>query len=131
MCIGARRAREGEFMKTAFAAAIAAVLLWSGTAWAATASITFDGHCDGLKIYLGSKPYMTAQITGCESGIATGWLSKQGHILTFGEAPSGFPGDQTFVVLDFPLVTGGTYHFFWTTNGKTVAGSDSGTYTVH
>jgi hypothetical protein len=118
-------------MRTAFAAAVAAFFLWSGSASAASTSITFDGHCNGLKIYFGSKPYMTAQLTGCETGIATGWLSKHGHILTLGETTSAFSGDQAFVVLDFPLVTGGTYHFFWTTNGKTIAGSDTGTYTVH
>ncbi|HWA03103.1 MAG TPA: hypothetical protein VG819_06180 [Rhizomicrobium sp.] len=119
------------------AAAAAAVVL-STAAYAKTASISFDGLCDGMDISV-DKTNQTALETGngCDEGAhfgaaTVGKIKDRGKVLTFGVNLSGKGGGayQYIYVIDYPFVTGGSWSNFYTTDGKTLSRINSGTYTV-
>lgn len=110
----------------------------SGAASAKTASISFDGLCDGMDIIV-NKASNTALETGngCDEGAhfgagTIGKIKDRGKTVTFGVNLSGKGGGayQYIYVVDYPFVTGGSWSNFYTTDGKTLSRISTGTYTV-
>jgi len=105
---------------------------------ARTASISFDGLCDGMDITVDRRNH-TAMATGngCDEGanfgIGTmGKLKVRGKSLTLAVNLSGKGGGayQYVYVIDYPFVTGASWSNFYTTDGHTMSRVSNGTYTV-
>ena len=114
------------------------MLLSDGAALANTVSISFDTLCDGFDITV-NKANNTALETGngCDLGAnfgagTIGKIKGRGKAITFGVniSAKGGSGYQYIYVVDYPLVTGGTWSNFYTTDGKTMGRAGGGTYTV-
>ena len=127
-------------MKTiVLAGATALGALCAGSAaMADTVSISFDGLCDGMDILV-NKTNQTALETGngCDLGAnfgagTIGKIKARGKTITFAVNLSGKGGSayQYVYVIDYPLVTGGSWSNFYTTDGKTTGKGGGGTYTV-
>jgi hypothetical protein len=117
----------------------AALLALAVPASAKTVSISFDGFCDGMKITI-DKTEQTAveSANGCDKGMGygAGTIGKiknsfflEGKRLTLGVRKDGSP-NQFLYVLSYPLVTGGNWISYYTTDGKTLIQNDTGLYTV-
>ena len=119
---------------------VAALALCAGrAAMAETASISFDGLCDGFDIIV-NKTNQTALETGngCDEGAnfgagTIGKIKGTGKAITFGVnlSPKGGSAYQYIFVVQYPLVTGGAWSNFYTHDGKTMSRINSGTYTVN
>ncbi len=122
------------------AAATALTVLCGGSAAMAETivSISFDGLCDGMDISA-NKFNRTALETGngCDLGANFGAgtiavIKGRGKVITFAVNLSGKGGSayQYVYIVDYPLVTGGSWTNFYTTDGKTMGKMGGGTYTV-
>jgi hypothetical protein len=74
---------------------------------------------------------------GCDLGAnfgagTIGKIKNRGKTITFAVNLSGKGGSayQYVYVIDYPLVTGGSWSNFYTTDGKTTGRGGGGTYTV-
>ncbi|MBV9569797.1 MAG: hypothetical protein JO056_00970 [Alphaproteobacteria bacterium] len=125
-------------MRTLFFIA-AALLAGAAPATAKTVSISFDGFCDGMDITI-DKDQQTAveAANGCSKGAGYGGgtigriknsFFLEGKRLTLGVRKDGSQ-DQFVYVLSYPLVTGGNWISFYTSDGKTLIQNDTGLYTV-
>ncbi len=120
------------------AAAALAMLCTGSSAMADPVSISFDNLCDGMDILVNTY-IRTALETGngCDEGAhfgagTIGRIKARGNTLTFGVNLSGKGGGayQYIYVIDYPLVTGGSWSNFYTTDGKNLSRMSGGTYTV-
>ncbi|HLY06706.1 MAG TPA: hypothetical protein VKR31_13255 [Rhizomicrobium sp.] len=126
-------------MKTALLASVAALAICAGGAAAAkTTSISFDGFCDGLDIIVNTTDRTALETgNGCDEGAhfgagTIGKIKGRGNAITFGIdlTPKGGGAYQYIFIVSYPLVTGSTWSEFYTTDGKTIQGRYTGTYTV-
>ena len=126
-------------MRTAFLMSAAALAICVGSAAAAkTVSISFDGFCDGLDIIVNKTDRTALEVgNGCDQGAhfgagTIGKIKGRGNAITFGIdlTPKGGGAYQYIFVVSYPLVTGSTWSEFYTTDGKTLLGQYTGTYTV-
>jgi len=119
----------------------AALLAGLAPATAKTVSISFDGFCDGMDITI-DKDEQTAveSANGCSegAGYGAGTIGKirhsfflEGKRLTLGVNFSGKGDTKQFLyVLSYPLMTGGNWISYYTSDGKTLIQNDTGLYTV-
>jgi len=121
------------------AAATALTVFCGGAAVAATTvSISFDGLCDGMDISANNFNRTALETgNGCDLGVNFGAgtiavIKGRGKVITFAVNLSGKGGSayQYVYVIDYPLVTGGSWTNFYTTDGKTMGKMGGGTYTV-
>jgi len=128
-------------MKTVLAICVAALAICAGGAAAAatkTASISFDGFCDGLDIIVNTTDRTALETgNGCDVGAhfgagTIGKIKGRGNAITFGIdlTPKGGGAYQYIFIVSYPIVTGSTWSEFYTTDGKTLLGQYTGTYTV-
>jgi len=108
------------------------------SAQAAAVSIAFDGLCDGMDITMNTPNRAALELgNGCDVGahFGIGTISRfkdRGRAITFAVNLSGKGGSgyQYVYVVDYPLVTGGTWSNFYTQDGVTMSRISTGTYTV-
>ena len=135
MCNG----RNGRgFMKSAAIAAGAAILIaMGGTAMAKTKTtqIQLDGECDQITVNVTDKVSVTGNEGGtCSKLFGAGFVAKVKNadtmqIVAGAQSPMA-PGAQFVFVAQYPLVTGGTWALYVTSDGQTMSLNNSGTYTV-
>jgi len=114
-----------------------ALALSAGGAAAKTKSvtITLDGSCDTFLITSdGTNVALSSTQQNCDPGIGSGYIGKvknHGKIAGVGAILNGDVNDHWSIGLQYPLVTGGTYYFGFTSDGINF-GNDIliGTYTV-
>jgi len=115
-----------------------AMMCSSSAAMAEQVSISFDGLCDGMDISPNKTNHTALSIgNGCDVGanFGIGTIGKtrdRGHVITLAVNLSGKGGGayQYVYVIDYPLVTGGHWSNFYTTDGLTMSRISTGTYTV-
>jgi len=120
------------------AAAALAMLCAGSVATADPVSISFDKLCDGMDIAVNTTNRTALETgNGCDEGAhfgagTMGRIKARGNTLTFGVNLSGKGGGayQYIYVVDYPLVTGGSWSNFYTTDGKILSRVTTGTYTV-
>lgn len=122
------------------AAAAAAMVCAAQPAGAKTksVSISFDGFCDGLDIVVNTADRTALETAnGCDQGVGfgagtIGKIKNRGNAITFGVnlSAKGGAAYQYIFIVDYPVVTGGKWSEFYTTDGKTLQGKFTGTYTV-
>jgi len=116
---------------------LAAAFCASGAS-AKKTSISFDGLCDGMNISVNEAIQAALETgNGCDKGAhfgagTIGKIKNRGTAITFGVNLSGKGDtkDQYIYVVDYPLVTGGQWTNFYTSDGKTLSRINGGTYTV-
>ena len=123
-------------------AAAAAVLLPLGcnVASAKTFTISYDTFCNTGTIKLTSKVVVAYKETtasgSCQNVIGAGAKANtkvqaiKGNWLIIGELNDQYPGEEDLMLLQYPLVTGGTWLLYDTTDGDTTTFVNSGTYTI-
>jgi len=115
--------------------ALAALVALSGAAEAKTktATVSLDGHCDVLTLRIDKSVVAGTDDPGCATGFGGGFIGKAkgfGNAIVAGVQFSGQPGAQVVIRLAYPLVTGGNWDLYATTDGVTMTELESGTYTV-
>lgn len=101
-------------------------------------SISFDHGCDGMDIILDTTAHTALETgNGCDQGAhfgagTIGEIKGLGKVITFGINLYGKGGGayQYIFVISYPLITGGSWSNFYTTDGKTLTRDFAGTYTV-
>ena len=116
---------------------ISAVVGLLGTAHAGTTEISLDGRCDSIAITLQSHTFAAAVETDpdgrCETFLAGGRI---GRVLNLGRAAdvSGVVNGSASPIytldVQVPLVTGGAWQLYQTSDGVHLTPIGSGTYTV-
>lgn len=100
-----------------------------------TVTITLDGFCDTFTITSdGTNAGLSSTNPDCDPGIGSGYVGKtrdHGKLADLGAILNGDPNDHWVVGLQYPLVTGGSFYFGFTSDGINI-GNDIlvGTYTV-
>jgi hypothetical protein len=100
-----------------------------------TTDISFDGYCDGMHITVFSWHQAGTAETGCASRIGAGMEGKVkgapwgGKTLTIGENPD-VSGEIYLWNIQYPLVSGGGWELFSTTDGVNFNIINSGSYTI-
>jgi hypothetical protein len=120
-------------MKTLWVLAAFLALSSAAEAKTKTQIVSLNGHCDVLTLKINKSNVVGMDDPGCETGLGIGFIGKVNGFGTgivagarFGSAP-----DAQFVIrLSYPLVTGGNWDIYVTTNGTTMSKFESGTYTV-
>lgn len=124
-------------MKRLFMCSIAALAIFVSGAEAKTktAVITLDGFCDTFTITSdGGNVALSSTNESCDPGIGSGYIGKikkHGGMAAIGAILNGDAGTHWAIGVQYPLVTGGAFHFGFTTDGIN-NGNDllNGTYTV-
>jgi hypothetical protein len=121
-------------MKTLLVLGAAALLALPSVASARTktTTVSFDGYCDVVTIKVTGA--LVAGQDSCAGGFGGGLLVKHagsaGRSVVAGVQFSVYPGYQFVLQLSYPLVTGGTWTMYATTDGTTLSPFEGGTYTV-
>jgi hypothetical protein len=126
-----------------------AIAMFAGLGFLATAAsaaasateykISFTGFCNFGTVKL--NPYRAAYREevaqgSCEDVIGEGFQAdttvsgRQGRWLVIGQLNSTYPKEEQMNVLERPLVTGGRFFFYTTTDGEHMWLISSGTYAV-
>ncbi|HEY8697933.1 MAG TPA: hypothetical protein VIM02_09960 [Rhizomicrobium sp.] len=122
----------------AIIAAAAAILIGAGgaaTAKTKTTQIQLDGECDLITVNVTDKVSVTGnEGDACSKLFGAGFVAKvKGadtmQIVAGAQSPM-VPGAQFVFVAQYPLVTGGTWSLYVTSDGDTMSLNNSGTYTV-
>jgi len=133
-----RTGKHGEYdMNKLILCSVAALALSMGSATAKTktAVITLDGFCDTFTITSdGGNVGLSSTNESCDPGIGSGYIGKikkHGGMAAIGAILNGDPNTHWAIGVQYPLVTGGAFHFGFTTDGINI-GNDilNGTYTV-
>jgi len=128
---------------------LAALLASTGAAFAKSRTISLDGLCDTMTFTyeLSNNAYGVMHLAGCAAlrqpssnpipgvGIVVKRPpgSSTARFMMVGETQpdgKGAPVGMTYVI-DFPLVTGGTWIVYSSSDGKAVTQTGGGSYTVH
>jgi hypothetical protein len=121
-------------MKTLPVWAAATLMLLPNVAAAKTKTtiIAFDGYCDVVTINVTGG--LVAGKDSCASGFGGGLITKDagesGKAIVAGVQFPPEPGYQFVLKLSYPLVTGGTWSLYVTTDGMTLNPYEAGTYTI-
>ena len=115
--------------------ALAAFVALSGAAEAKTKTevVSLDGHCDVLTLRINKSVVAGTDDPNCATGFGGGFIGKVkgfGNAVVAGVQFSGEPGAQVVIRVAYPLVTGGNWNLYATTDGVTMTKLESGTYTV-
>jgi|GEM_PF-1354833 len=100
-----------------------------------TTVITLDGFCDTFSITSdGTNVGMSSTQENCDPGIGSGYVGRvkgHGKVADMGSILNGDPSSHWVIGVQYPLTTGGTFYFGFTTDGINI-GNDilTGTYSV-
>ena len=115
--------------------ATAVAVLYAGSAYAGSKTITLDGYCDTYKIKTqDSKKVLSSssQNTGCDDNGGIGAVTNIGgaaYAVIGANLPAS--GDLIWKIkLSYPIQTGGTWELDSSNDGLTFTYVNSGTYTV-
>jgi len=136
-CNGAGLLGWDFLMKRILLCSALALALSAGGAAAKTKSvtITLDGFCDTFLITSdGVNVGLSSTQENCDPGIGSGYIGKvkdHGKYADLGSILNGDPNSHWVIGLQYPLTTGGSFTFGFTTDGINI-GNDilTGTYTV-
>ncbi len=122
-------------MKAYLALAAAAFLAMGGTASAKsnTYVISLDGHCDVITLQIDKTLVAGADDPNCATEYGGGMIGKVkgiGKTIVAGVQSPSAPGFQFVIQISYPLVSGGAWNLYATTDGATITQIESGTYTV-
>ncbi len=122
-------------MKTYLALAAAALVAMGGTASAKskTAVISLDGFCDVITLQINKSLIAGADDPNCNTEYGGGMIETVkgfGNSIVAGLQTPNSPGHQYVVQISYPLVSGGAWTAYSTTDGVTLSFFNSGTYTV-
>ena len=122
-------------MKASFVMAAAVLVAFAGGASAKskTESISLDGHCDVLTLNIDKNVVAGTDDPNCAQGFGGGFIGKIkgfGNAIVAGVQFGGEPGLQVVLRIQYPLVTGGAWDLYGTSNGTTLTKLESGVYTV-
>lgn len=120
-------------LKALLVAGALALLASTGAAEAKTktTTISFDGYCDVVTLKVTGT--FVAGKDSCAGGFGGGMVAKVagfGNAIVAGVQFTPYPGYQFVLELSYPLVSGGTWNLYYTTDGKTLNAFESGTYSV-
>ncbi|HEY4115862.1 MAG TPA: hypothetical protein VGM17_17535 [Rhizomicrobium sp.] len=121
-------------MKTLVILGAAALLALPSVASARTKTtvVSFDGYCDVVTIKVTGS--LVAGQDSCAGGFGGGMVVKQlggqGKSIVAGVQFPVYAGYQFVLQLSYPLVTGGTWTMYATTDGTELDPFEAGTYTV-
>ena len=115
--------------------ALVALVALSGAAQAKTKTemVSLDGHCDVLTLRIDKGVVAGTDDPNCATGFGGGFIGKVkgfGNAIVAGVQFSQQPGAQVVLRLAYPLVTGGNWDLYATTDGVTMTELESGTYTL-
>ncbi|MBV9992593.1 MAG: hypothetical protein JOZ72_15040 [Alphaproteobacteria bacterium] len=122
-------------MKTTLLCAASLALMTGAASAASQTVIQLDGFCDTYTItHDGANVGMSSTQQDCDPGIGSGYIGKvkaHGKYADLGSILNGDPGSHWVIGLQWPLVTGGSFTFGFTTDGINI-GNDilTGTYSV-
>ena len=124
-------------MKKLVVCSILALAVSAGGALAKTktAIVTLDGFCDTFTITSdGANVGLSSTNPDCDPGIGSGYIGKvkgHGRYADLGSILNGSATEHWVIGLQYPLVTGGSWTFGFTTDGINI-GNDilTGTYSV-
>ena len=124
-------------MKKVILCSVAAFMLSAGGAFAnsKTVVITLDTFCDTFTITSdGPNVGLSSTNPDCDPGIGSGYIGRvhgHGRYADLGSILNGSASEHWVIGLQYPLVTGGTFTFGFTTDGINI-GNDilTGTYSV-
>jgi hypothetical protein len=127
----------GIHMKRIVLCSVLALAVSAGGAVAKTKTmtITLDGFCDTFTLTSeGANIGLSSTNPACDPGIGSGYIGKvkgHGKYADLGSILNGDPSSHWVIGLQYPLVTGGTFTFGFTTDGINI-GNDilTGTYSV-
>ncbi len=122
-------------MKTYLALTAAALVAMGGTASAKTQKtvITLDGYCDVITLRIDNALVAAADAPKCTTEYGAGMIETVkgfGNSIVAGLQTPNSPGHQYVVQISYPLVSGGAWTAYSTTDGVTLSFFNSGTYTV-
>ena len=120
-----------------FAFACTAVLAVPATAGVKTTTIGIDGFCDVYTVAITGGRLAAAVETDpdgrCETFVGAGHVGKvkgSGRLVTVGGVFNSNANTVYTLDLQYPLVTGGAWHMYSTTDGSVLQDLGGGTYTV-
>ncbi len=122
-------------MKTSLALAAAALIATSGAVGAKTRTsvISLNGHCDVITLQIGKPLVAGADNPDCSpqfGGGLVGNVKGFGGAIVAGVQSPDVPGTQYVLQIAYPLLTGGAWLLYTTTDGISLKKVESGTYTV-
>lgn len=124
-------------MKKILVLAAASLLVFGGSAVAKTKKyvISLSGtlSCVTANVSVKGTQVAANENDDCQNFIGGGLIGnvkKMGNQAIIGGISSAIPGAELVISLDYPFVTGGKYTAYGTSDGKSLATVDSGTYTV-
>jgi len=125
-------------MKKLVLCTLAALAMTTGGAQAKTktVTVTLDGFCDTFTITADKENVgLSSTNSECDPGIGSGYIGKvkqHGNYADLGAILNGDASSHWVIGLQYPLVTGGSFTFGFTTDGITI-GNDilTGPYTVN
>lgn len=114
---------------------LAAMALCAMTGAAGAKSITLDGTCDRILLVPQFRPIFTSteskKCGDATDGIGTIVKTEGGRFLSVGARDDGDPSSQLSYLFQYPLVTGGSWTSYKTTDGKMIFESTGGgTYSL-
>jgi hypothetical protein len=115
------------------AASVLVALSGGASAKSKTETISLNGHCDVLTLNIDKSVVAGTDDPDCAQGFGGGFIGKIkgfGNAIVAGVQFSGEPGEQVVIRVQYPLVTGGDWDLWGTSNGATLTKLESGTYTV-
>jgi len=122
-------------MKASLALAAAVLVATAGPVLAKskTETISLNGHCDVLTLHINKQQVAGTDDPDCAQGFGGGWIGKVkgfGNAIVAGVQFSEFPGEQLVFRVQYPLMTGGAWDLYATSDGSSMTKLESGTYTV-
>jgi hypothetical protein len=122
-------------MKTSLALAAGVLLAFTSVAYAKTKTeiISLDGHCDVITIHISKSLIAGADDPACSAQFGGGLIGKVkgfGNAIVAGVQSPAAPGVQFVLQISYPLITGGTWNLYDTTDGVTLSQIETGTYSV-
>ena len=122
-------------MKAMMVLAVSALALTAGIVPAAskTYAISLDGHCDVITLTVKGTLVAGTDASSCAAGFGGGLIGKVkgfGDAIVAGVQFTAKSGNQFVFQVQWPLVTGGSWILYDTTDGVHLTQLESGTYTV-
>jgi len=98
-----------------------------------TKAIRLDGYCNVYSITMSQGTAWVQDTPTCSGNYGGGVVGSAkgfGKSLDLALQSASSPGVQLFLVVSYPLVTGGTFKLYQTTDGNSFVDEVDGTYTL-
>jgi hypothetical protein len=120
-------------VKTSLALAAATLVAIAAPAAAKTSVISLNGHCDVITLQIKQSLVAGMDDPGCSPQYGGGMIGKVknfGGAIVAGILSPNTPDVQYVIQIAYPLVTGGAWTLYSTSDGVSIKKLNSGTYTV-